>query len=1119
MLRKWSTWIVLALLSAGAIVYSVAYFGDAFPIVNVDLRMNRSAALDSAQVRAERLGLGPEGFSQAASFETDREVQTYAELEGGGRDAYRRMIETERYQPYRWTVRHYAPNEARETTFRFTPGGTPYGFTEEWPESAPGPALAPDSARAIAEARATSAWTVDLSQYTPVSSSRQERPNGRVDHTFVYQRPDRTLGEEGRYRIRLKVSGDQLSEVKHLVKVPEGFQRRYESMRSANTTIAQGGLIAVGLIYVLGGCLYGLYWLLRQSAVKWRMAAVWGSIVAGLQFLASLNQLPLAWMSYDTAIGPQFFVAQQVVTALAGAVGMGTLITLSFVAAEGLSRMAFGDHPRLWKVWSPEAASSVPILSQTMIGYLLVGIFFAYDVTLYLYAQDLLGWWNPSSVLFQPDILAHVAPWLSPIANSLQAGFWEECLFRAVPLAGAALIGDRLGGRTWWIGGTLILQAVIFGAGHANYPAQPAYARLVELILPSIGFGLLYLAFGLLPGIVLHYAFDVAWMAQPLFVSDAPGAWVSQAMVIVLTLVPLLAVFYGRLRTGAWTALPERFYNRSWSPTEETTSTITVPVTSSLSRRVALGCAVAGIVGVGCWIGGTGFTTYETPLTASRTEAMQTARTALQKTGADPDAWTMAASVRTPNGQEDRFVWQEGGPDAYRQLMGSYLDAPLWEVRFYTFADTVEVEARAEEYKVHWGPGWDLREVIHERPEAVPGDSLTESQVRALADSAVQARTRLDPDRLQRVGAEPTARPNRRDWTFTYADTTGYPLDQGQARITVDLTGAEVKDVSRSVHVPETWEREARSRQTDTQILSAVSGLLLALLLVSGLIAGIVWWARGPFRTWTFAVVAGVVFVVLAASAANEWPATMAALDTAQPYLTQVLLSALGPLVAALFGAGAAGLLAGTLHPRVGGVKPAPLGHSLAGGVGLGALGGGLLALVQRVGPSRSPSWASYDALHTAVPWLDPMLDRIPSFIGLTLVLLLGAVALHRWTKAGRARRWPAVGAVVGAGFVVAGVTSSSSFGVWALSGAVLSGLFGLGYAAVVRYDRSVLPMVGATAVGLGIVKALVTAAHPSAVPGEALALVVVLGGGLWWTRVLRRRQGEQTEENDGGAQ
>jgi hypothetical protein len=599
-------------------------------------------------------------------------------------------------------------------------------------------------------------------------------------------------------------------------------------------------------------------------------------------------------------------------------------------------------------------------------------------------------------------------------------------------------------------------------------------------------------------------------MAQPLFVSEAPGAWVSQAMVILLTLVPLLAVFYGRLRTGAWSELAERFYNRSWSPSDETdASPLTVPVTSGLSRPVALGCAVAGIAGLGFWIGGTSFTTHETPLTASRTEAEQTARTALQEAGGTPSNWTMAAAVRTPNGLDDRFVWQEGGPDAYRQLMGSYLDAPLWQVRFYTFADSLDVEARAEEYRVRWGPGWGLREVIHEQPEAAPGDSLTEAQARAVADSALRARTTLNPSRLKRIGAEPTARPNRRDWTFTYADTTGYPLDQGQARVLVELTGAEVQDVSRTVHVPESWQREARSRRTDSEILGAVSGILLALLVVAGFIASIVWWARGPFRTWTFVGVAGVVFGVLVASAANEWPTTMASLDTAQPYLTQVLLNAIGPLVAAVFGAGAAGLFAGVLHPRVGGAAPTPLWRSLVGGVGVGALGSGLLALAGTMKPDLSPSWASYDALPTVLPWLDPLLDRVPVFVFLTLVLLLGAVALHRWTKAGQTRGWGAAGALVGVGFVSAGVASASSLGAWAVTGAVLTGLFALGYAAVVRVDRSVLPMATATIIGLGIVKAMVTAAHPYALPGEALALVVIVGAGIYWTHLLRRRQRE----------
>ena len=162
-----------------------------------------------------------------------------------------------------------------------------------------------------------------------------------------------------------------------------------------------------------------------------------------------------------------------------------------------------------------------------------MSVFFAYDVGLYVIATRVFGWWTPSEALLHPDVLATYVPWLSAIANSLQAGFWEECLFRAVPLAGAALIGDRFGKRGLFLVIAFIVQAVIFGAGHAPYPTQPSFARPVELIIPSIGFGLLYVYFGLLPGIVLHFAFDVVWFALPIFLSDAPGIWFQKAMVVV----------------------------------------------------------------------------------------------------------------------------------------------------------------------------------------------------------------------------------------------------------------------------------------------------------------------------------------------------------------------------------------------------------------------------------------------------------------------------------------------------------------------------------------------------------------------------------------------------------
>src|SRR4029078_12827809 len=166
-------------------------------------------------------------------------------------------------------------------------------------------------------------------------------------------------------------------------------------------------------------------------------------------------------------------------------------------------------------------------------------LFFAYDVLLYIVMTKVFGWWSPEEALVHPDVLATYARCRSAIAYSFQAGFWEESLFRAVPIAGAALIGDRFKQRPLFIAIAFVVQALIFGAGHAPYPTQPAYARPVELIIPSIGFGLLYLCFGLLPGIVLHFAFDAFWFAMPLFATTAAGIRLQQILVVAMIFVPL----------------------------------------------------------------------------------------------------------------------------------------------------------------------------------------------------------------------------------------------------------------------------------------------------------------------------------------------------------------------------------------------------------------------------------------------------------------------------------------------------------------------------------------------------------------------------------------------------
>ena len=303
--------------------------------------------------------LGPPGYKQAASFSGDEEAQTFVELEGGGKPAFTRMLRERLYEAYTWRVRHFKDGETNESTIRFTPDGRPYGFIEKLNEDAPGAALDAATARRIAEDGAATRWTVDLSKFALVEAGQERRPAGRVDHTFTYERADEALGE-GRYRLRLVVSGDRLTEVTPFRQDSRSVHAPLRRTCARPTTSsASARRSALALLYVVGGIGVGMFYMMRQRYVLWKHAALWGVAVGGLQTLASLNEFPLIWMSYDTAIPRSTFLAQQIAFLGAGFVGFSAFFGLSFMAAETLSRAAFPHHPQLWRVWAKEPGASI----------------------------------------------------------------------------------------------------------------------------------------------------------------------------------------------------------------------------------------------------------------------------------------------------------------------------------------------------------------------------------------------------------------------------------------------------------------------------------------------------------------------------------------------------------------------------------------------------------------------------------------------------------------------------------------------------------------------------------------------------------------------------------------
>lgn len=1108
MYKKPVFWISFVLISIICAIFAYKYFPDAYPLVSLDLKMDRRSALDTASDLALEYQWGPDGFSQAASFRVDEQVQNFVELEAGGTEAFRQMLAGKLYSPYTWRVRHFKEGEANETLIRFTPDGKPYGFREKLPEDEPGASLNSDSALAIAEKSAEEEWGIVLSDYELVERSQEIRPGGRTDHTFTYERPDVRIGE-GLYRLRLVVAGDRLTELTHFIKIPEAFSRRYTEMRSANETIASTAIIAMVVLYIVGGCIIGLFFLLRQHWIAWRKPLIWGLFIALLQVLAIINHWPLAWMSYDTALSSQGFLLRQITRMLLTFAGLSAFLTLIFAAAEGLTRRAFPGHIQMWRLWSSDVAGSRPVLGRTAGGYLLVGIFFAFDVGLYFFASRVLGWWTPSGALFEPDVLATYFPWLTSIAISLQAGFLEECLFRAIPIAGAVLLGQRFGYRRFFIVGAFLVQALVFGAGHANYPQQPAYARVAELLIPSLAFGLIYLRFGLLPAIVLHFAVDVVWFALPLFVSSASGNWINQVMVIILVTVPLWVVIRARIRSRRWRELNEDHLNGSWRPLPREKAEPEIPEhreAPEMNVRTKRLLLAGGILGLILWIAFTDFHNYAPSLTTGRQKAEKIARQTLAERRIElSDSWKTLSRVETPMGLADRFVWQTGKREDYEALIGEYLPPPYWGVRFARFEG--DVAERAEEYEVFVSKAGDLFRFLHVLPEARPGASLTESEARNLADSAVRASYGLDPSILKDISIVPSKLPERTDWLLTFADTAGYPLEEGEARLAVQIGGDEVVDAVRYIHVPEQWARKERDRKNMTGIVGSISVLAVFVFALAGVAAAITRWSRGKFAKRVFIVFFALLFGLGVVATINAWPGTVAQFSTAKPFSDQALAGIARPLLLFLLMSAGLALIIGLVHSWKTGRSGFRESENMLSGFSLGALVSGLSAVIAILAEtSLEPYWADYDALSSYIPILDIGLSTVLAYVVATAFCFLIVATLDLFTC-----NWTRRRSLISILFVLLVLIGSgvdvSSFREWLLSGLLTGIVCLLAYVHVLRFSWAMVPPAVASGLILHTLKEGLLWAHPAALSGAAVGIILIGLLSVYWHRILLTRE------------
>lgn len=884
-MNKKYIWSFILLLTTGSCWFIYHYFEKAFPFVHVSISMTAAQAEQEARALCDGYNWKLQEYDCAVLFQDDSHLQSFVELEGGGKQAFVEMIDRDFYQPYEWCVRFFKEKEIRETKVCFTPGGKKNAFKQTLPEDEPGNNISELQAQELAE-HAAQDWGHDLASYRLVEHDEKIQPSKRLDHTFVYERTDVSLNK-GLYRLKIVVSGDQVTALFRLVKIPDEFNRRYAEMTSANSLIASlaKGTAVVLYFFVFG--FLGLFLLYRKRSLVMKNSFKVLLITLVLGFATWINWFPLIWNYYVTTTSKSLFLIQILGSMTISVVMMAIVFGVFFMIAENFDRYVFGNHIQLFKLWSKGVASSCSVLEQTLLGYCIAINSIAYLVGFYMFASS-WGWWYPLQTNFDPNILSMYIPFLSASIRALGAGVGEELIFRMLPIAGILLLTRNSKNQRYWLLAMIIAQSIIFGAAHAFYPQQPAYFRIVEIFLEFALYGVCYYAIGILPCIIAHFAYDALLMSMPIFTSDM---LLQKILALGFIGIPLWVVIIRWIQQGfSWSAVPESAYNRSWKaplvPTEEE------PLVRSFGEYISASVKnyayVFGVIGLLFW----GFSKefkFDTPsISLPQSLVKEIAQKALlDQFGDIREGWNVLLCFFDAQSKDgNKFIWQQYGEEVYQTLMGSYVTEPHYVVRFVKFVGSVE--QRAEEYEVSVSARGSVLGIAHTLPESQPGADITERKAKELAYNFVSHTYGLNHDDVEIVSCNSTKQEARRDWTVVLRDIKNYKQDLGQAQIIISICGDQVTVAARFIDAPQAWRRLEQERLTKLGLFKQACSLgclffMFLFVWISISKFGI------PHRLFTIGgKIVAVSIIIKAISFVNDLQAIRFSLNSAQPVFHQI---------------------------------------------------------------------------------------------------------------------------------------------------------------------------------------------------------------------------------------
>jgi len=519
----WVEILIIILGVAGAITFFNQY-DRAMPSASVDVTVSRAQAESTARDYLTQLGYTPQDYKFALSFSGDSSPLYYLQRTLGVEESNRRMAE-EGWPLYYWNARWFKPLEKEEFYVYLKPNGDFLGLHHIIKEDAPGAQISQEEAGGIAADFLTQYAGWDPSKWEQIQAASEERPGGRIDHSFAWKSRSFSAGE-AELRYTITVQGNQVGGVNYWIKVPEAFTREYASERNIASFINS-------IAYVLG--LLGFLLVAGLSVVIIRpdaRRALWPALlVGGISLAAYINFVPLYPLSYGTTQDYTLFWLTGIIGALVSSIFYFILVVVAWAGGQALSKLAWQRRDRIlargperWLNFSRSAWR----------GLMFGGMQMGYVVLFYLFTSKYLGWWSPVTAEYS-NLFATPFPFLYAFDIGLSAALTEELLFRLIGIAFFVWIFRK---RQTWL--ALLIPGVLWAFAHSSYVVYPIYARGVELTIAALFLGFVFLKFDLLTTIMSHFTYNMMVVGVVLLHSNE-AYYRASGWIVVLTLtLPLL---------------------------------------------------------------------------------------------------------------------------------------------------------------------------------------------------------------------------------------------------------------------------------------------------------------------------------------------------------------------------------------------------------------------------------------------------------------------------------------------------------------------------------------------------------------------------------------------------